>query len=718
MLHRFRAIVLCLPFIWAADANHRSAAQAVQLDEILVNGTGKSDSTANPAIGPIDGYVARESATGTKTATPLIETPGSVAVVGAQQIRDLNQQTVTEALTYVSGVRADTFGADPRLDWFLIRGFAAQISGYYLDGLQLFSPDFAAFQVEPFGLERLEVLKGPASVLYGGSNTGGILNAVSKRPTVKEHGYLETGIDNFGNKYGAFDFSGPVSKKPDNQFYYRLEGLARGGDTQVQFLPRDRLWIAPSLTWAPDAQTNVTLLGQYQKDRSRSQNFLPYVGTVTTAPYGRIPTSLYIGDPGFDKFQRNQALIGYSAEHKFNENLAVRQNLRFADIRYDLRYLYGQGYDGDPADGNISRANFVSSPHLTQFAVDNQVEGRFRTGPLAHTALFGIDYKRVYFADGQGFETGPDFNVFAPNYFIGLAPTTQRYALYRQTQDQFAPYLQDQIKLDRFTLVLSGRHDMLDTGYTDRLDPTNSTTGSTAATTGRAGLIYTSDVGIAPYATVATSFDPQIGINTTSGQVFKPLTGQLKEVGVKYQPKGVNFSFDAALFDLTQQNVLTVDPTNVLNSVQTGEQRSRGFELEAQASLTDGLKLLASYTGYRLKITKDGNPDIVGKTPTGIPQNFGALFVDYTLQTGVLKGFGAGAGPRYVGASFADNINTFAVPSYVLADASVHFERENWRAAINVRNVFDKTYVASCALFTSCYYGFRRTALFSLAYRW
>ncbi len=672
------------------------------------------------ALGPIDGYVPRVSETATKTDTPLIRTPQSISVIGSEQLEDQQSRTVGEATRYTSGVLGEQFGDDTRNDFIQIRGFNAQVTGYFLDGLQLVSPGFATFKLEPFNLERIEVLKGPASVLYGGSSLSGIINGVSKRPTDTPHGLLESGIDNYGNAYGRFDISGPVSAARDNHLFYRLEGLARGGNTQTAFTPDDRLAIAPSLTYAPDAATSLTLLGSYQKDRTRGLNFEPYVGSVVPASYGRIPTSVFLSDPNIDTFQRNQALIGYAIDHRFNDTFAVRQNLRYSDLRINDRTNFGNGYDPNAVNPavDLARLNFNTTPHLTEFAVDTQGEARFRTGPVANVALAGVDYKRFNFADREGFATGPDLNVTAPIYGITpLIPNNNTNNF--NTQDQIGEYLQEQARFGKFTLVLSGRHDTLISVLDN--DAALTTTRSTKdALTGRVGLIYTTDNGVAPYATYATSFEPELGTSIATGTptLFQPQRGQLTEVGVKYQPIGSNLSFTGALFNLVETNVLTTDPNILFDQVQTGEERSRGFELEAQGSLTDGLKILASYTGFQLRDLADGNPNFIGKVPTATPQNFGALFLDYTFQNTVLRGFGAGAGLRYQGGSFADQANTIGVPAYVLADFAVHYDHGPWRAQLNITNAFDKTFVANCSTANACFYGQKQRDLFTLAYRW
>ena len=698
----------------AVLASAAAAEQATQLEEIQISGTKPLES----ATGPIDGYVAKRSATGTKTSTPLIETPQSISVVGAQQIRDTGAQSVVEAVRYSSGLFAQTFGADTRNDWFLIRGFPAQVSGYFLAGLQLYSFGFATYRIEPFGLERLEVLKGPASVLYGGSSTGGILNAVSKQPPDKYHGSIMTGINNYGNKYAAFDVGGPVSQKPDNSLYYRVEGLARGGGTQVNFIRDDRLFIAPSIAWRPDADTSVTVHGSYQKDRTNGQNFLPHVGTVYTAPFGRIPTSLFTSDPNIDTFQRNQALFGYEAEHHFNDTFTVRQKVRYADLKIDYRTGLGIGLT-DPFMPTLNRIDFNTTPHSTQFAMDNELEARFRTGPVGHTALIGLDYKRYTLVDSQASGSFASLNLFAPAYFMASpTPTPPLYTLNHQLQNQVGLYAQDQAKFGNFTLVLGGRHDQLVSSLDNELDPAGSTRSADAAYTGRAGLIYTTPQGFAPYATVATSFDPQLGTNTATQRALVPETGLLKEVGAKYQPTGKDISFTGALFDLTQDNVPVVDPANFLNTIQTGQITSRGFEVQAQGNFTPEVSILAAYTGYKLRNTEDANIALVGKVPVNVPQNFGSLLLDYTFRSGVFNGFGAGAGPRFIGGSYATTDNMYGVPSTLLADANIHFERGPWRAQANIINLLDKTYVSTCSTLGSCFYGNRRTALFSLAYNW
>jgi iron complex outermembrane receptor protein len=250
------------------------------------------------------------------------------------------------------------------------------------------------------------------------------------------------------------------------------------------------------------------------------------------------------------------------------------------------------------------------------------------------------------------------------------------------------------------------------------LFPSNSSDGDERKFSGRVGLLYNTDFGLSPYVSYSRSFDPQIGLNSATQQPLEPETGEQVEVGLKYQPVGMRSFVGASLFNLKRRNVLTTDPANILNQIQTGEVRSQGLELEANASLMDGLNLVGAYTIYDLETTKDLNPDNLGKIPAGVPETFGALWLNYTVQDGTLKGFGVGAGVRFVGRSFADQANTYRVPGYTVADAALHYERDNWRAALNVSNLFDEVYVGSCSSANACFYGDRRKATLSVSYKW
>ncbi|WP_024506873.1 TonB-dependent siderophore receptor [Bradyrhizobium sp. ARR65] len=666
--------------------------------------------------GPIQGYVANRSSSGTKTNTPIMETPQAVSVIGSEQIRDQKPGKFDEILRYAPGVLAGTFGADSRNDWFLIRGFKSDDIGLFLDGLQLFYTSYASWKLQPFNLERVEILRGPSAVLYGGSSPSGIVNAISKMPPAEPIRYLETGVNNFGNGYLSFDFGGPVATAADSgKLYYRLVGQVQGGGTQVDFTPNNNFFIAPSVTYKPDADTTFTVLASVSKNETRSQNFLPYIGTVVAAPFGRIPTSLFTSEPSADTFKREQEMIGYQFERNLSDDVTFRQNARFAHVDVTFSTLFGIGYATTPAAANLARASFLTHGIGNQGDLDSQVEYRFNTGILSHTTLFGLDLKYYGLDDWQGSGAATSINLLNPVYtptaqFSG-APFADRTLM----QKQLGTYVQDQIKLDRFTLVLSGRNDWVTTTNDNHIGVGQSRDDSQFS--GRAGLIYNFDFGLAPYVSYATSYNPVVTA-TASGQLAEPETGQQAEVGLKYQPNGFNGHFGVALFDLKRQNVLTTDPNNALLQVQNGEVTSRGLELEAIANVLPGLKLVGSFTTYDLFISKDLNPALIGKAPTATPTQMASAWADYTFQEGPLTGFGFGGGVRYIGSSFADNANTLEVPAVVMGDAAIHYEWQNWRAALNVSNISDEIYVANCSSPTACFYGDRRRVTASLAYKW
>lgn len=670
--------------------------------------------------GPVNGYVAGRSSSGTKTNTPIIETPQSVSVIGAEQIRDQKAMKLDETLRYTAGVRAGTFGADTRNDWWLIRGFKSDDIGLFLDGMQLFYTAYASWRLPPSNMERVEVLRGPSAVLYGGSSPSGIVNVISKLPPAEPVRYIETGVNNFGNSYVGFDVGGPVATQPqDGKLFYRVVGEVRNGDTQVNFTPDNNYFIAPSFTWKPDADTTFTVLASASKTDTRGINFLPYQGTVTNAPFGKIPTSFFAGDPSVDKFTREQEMLGYQFERNLTDDLTFRQNARFAHVDVTYRGYVGSGWT-DVNTASLARYNWYAKNTANQANLDNQLEYRFDTGPVKHTMLFGVDLKGYQIDDYEAFGFGvSSINVLNPSYGAAEVPLpTAPFRNFQITQKQAGTYLQDQMKLGNFTLVLSGRNDWVETTQAAR--DTGAVVGQRddSKFSGRAGLIYNFDNGIAPYISYATSYNPIIGLNATN-QLFLPETGQQAEIGVKVAPRGFDGYFTASVFDLKRQNVASTAPGAIVTlQNQTGEVTSRGIELEAVANATKELKLIGAFTAYHIFNSKDIDPSVIGKTPTNTPALLVSGWADYTFKDGPLEGFGFGGGVRYVGSSWADIANTLEVPAVVLGDLAVHYEWQNWRTAINVINLTDKIYVASCASTSSCFYGDRRRITASLAYKW
>jgi iron complex outermembrane receptor protein len=685
------------------------AQEPVLLQTVVVEGE-KAKQT-----GEFDGYAAKSESSSTKGDVPLSKVPQAVSSVSAQQIKDQNARTIMEATRYSPGIRSDTFGNDVRNDWFLIRGFTSQISSYFLDGLQLQSSDsYATWKMNPYLLDRIDIMRGPSGALYGASNPGGLINMVSKRPEFRNGGEASVGVNEYGNVWSGLDAQGVNA---DGTLAYRFVATGNFGDTEVNHIDDDQFAIMPVITWRPSDDTKLTVYGHYSKTESNNQNFLPYVGTVVTAPFGRIPRDLFTGEPANDKYNREQAMVGYEFEHRFNDRVTIRQNLRYAHLSTDIYGSYGSGWVSPPTStsAEMARGSYASNPDLGLFTMDNQLELKADTGPLSHTLLFGIDYKHFDLDDSQAFGSATPFDILNPTYggVFTLPPPTLSHTV----QQQIGFYAQDRIEYDRLNLVFSGRYDHVSTDT----DVTGTRTKfADDAFSGRAGIIYNFDNGLSPYASVSRSFLPVVGKDDVTGNVFAPETATQYEVGLRYQPDFLNGGYiGAAVFDLTRQNVVTgvPGPGGAFVSRQVGKINSRGFELEAAGYVTPDLKLTAAYTWYDLKV-KEGNPDEIGHTPAGVPEQFGSMWLDYAVPYEPLQGLSIGAGVRYVGSSYVDSTNTLKVPDSVVFDAALRYEKDNFSAALNVANLFDKRYVATCNWEGGCYYGKGREASLTLSYKW
>lgn len=676
--------------------------------------TEAAPATGETAWGPVEGYVATMSASATKTGTPLIETPQSVSIVTADQIEAQQASNFTEALRYVPGVTPEPFGLDPRFTFLKIRGFDVTTDGLYKDGLQLRNPGFVtSYSLEPYGAERVEVPKGPASVLYGAGSAGGLVNYVSKRPVYEKFREVELEPGSHDHAEGKFDFGGHVDEA--GKLLYRMTGVVRDSDTQIDFVQDDRLYLAPAITWRPSDRTTLTILAHYQDDDTNLSQAVPGKGSLTFNPNGTIPPSRFTGEPALDSYKRSEKSVTTLFEHEFNSAWTFRQNARYLDSELEVSSVYAQGLQ--PDNRTISRFYYTRDNSLSAFNIDNQAIGEFNTGPVRHKLLLGLDYQHLDGRDITPFGTmPPTLDVYNPMYTGQggpLSPSTNS----KIEQSQTGLYAQDQIKFTRkWILSLGGRHDWASSSTRDFL--TGSTTSNDdSAFTGRAGLLFKSDAGFAPYMSYSESFLPITGTDA-NGDPFEPETGQQYEAGIKYQPPGRKSFITAAVFDLTRQNYTTQDAS--FQTIQTGEARSRGVELSATASLTSGLDLVASFTTFDIEITESADPAEVGSDPLQTPETMASLWADYTFQYGPLEGFGFGGGVRYIGSTYADAPNTIKVPDVTLADAAIHYEHGNMRLALNVQNLFDKEYVGGCFVrgSTMCTYGQTRNVVSSVKFRW
>ena len=674
---------------------------AVTLSPITVEAQGES------AWGPVDGYVAKRSATGTKTDTPLIEVPQSISVVGGTQIERQQSQSVGEALRYTPGILKSQ-GFNRTDDAFYMRGFQINHDALYVNGLRT-QPNIYSATTDPYTLERIEVLRGPASVLYGQSSPGGVINMVTKRPTLTPLHEIEAQGGNFDRKQIATDHGGAVDES--GQFSYRLTALARESDTMVDFIEDDKIVVAPSLTWRPGKDTSFTLLTGYARSETKYYYGFPAAGTVEPNPNGQVPTERFIGEPDFNRWERTVYSAGYEFEHAFSGGLKLIQNLRFSDFENDYRDIaFGTFQAGQRV---INRSAYARVDESSMLSLDTRLQAKLATGPLDHTLVAGVDYARAAFSRVQHAGTVAPLDLFSPTYgspvVLGAAPVVDS----EQVMHQVGLYAQDQVKiLDNWRLLLGGRHDWVD-DETDNNITRQTTASSPTAFTARMGLVYLTDFGLAPYASYAESFQPQTGIDA-GGSPFEPTTGQQYEAGVKYQPKGVNASVTLSVYQLTRQKVLTTDPNNPGFSVQTGEIRARGGEIEAQINPIAGLTVLAGYAYTDAEVTKS-NTNTVGNRPENTPKHMASLWAEYEIQETDLRGLIFGGGVRHVGRS-TNLTDTVEVPNYTVFDAMVGYQRDGWRLALNATNLFDNEYIAACTY--GCFYGATRTVIGTVAYRW
>ncbi|MCP2084705.1 UNVERIFIED_ORG: iron complex outermembrane receptor protein [Paraburkholderia sediminicola] len=719
------ALLFCLlsgtSAVYAQSSTDDAVGKTAEVSSLpTVKVTGNRD---NSLVGSADGYVPITAVTATKTDTPLIETPQSVSVVTSDQMTAQGAQTVAEALRYTASVLPEIRGASAAgASYLFSRGFYLE---QYLDGARMPSDvsfGYAIPSFDPYGLERIDIVHGPASVLYGQAAPGGVANLVSKQPTATpiHEVFVTTGSHN--RMQAGVDLGGPVTT--DGKLTYRFTATGLDTRTQVEGTRQKRIYIAPAVTWKPDENTTLTVLAKYQRDPDVGYyNFVPAVGSVLFNPAGQISSHTNVGDPDFDHHSRTQLSVGYEFEHRFNPTWTFRQNTHYTYVKDDLANVFPYGY-ASGSNTTLNRYTFFNKESAKVFSIDNQAQAKLNTGPVSHTMLFGFDFQRVLYGEDVGAAfNASSLNVFDPVYGNNTMPAETSYDQIRQKQ--FGVYAQDQMAWGKWRFLIGAREDWVSA------DDNNPVTASYEAQSARAftwrtGLVYLFDSGIAPYVSFSKSFDPQVG-QLYGGGMAKPTTAQQYEVGVKYQPPGYNSFITASLFNLTEHNVLTSDLDHSGYYTQAGEVRARGLELEGHASLTNNLDLVASYT-YLNDVTTESNDTtttISGDTTSlqnkrvwGIPRNIASAWLDYTLHAGPMRGLGFGGGVRYLGSSY-DASNSIKVSSVTLFDATVHYDTGlHWLFSLNAKNLFNRQYVASCFSSATCTYGDGVEVLATARYRW
>lgn len=715
----------------------------------------------------------------TKTGTPLIETAQTITVIDSKELERRNAISLNQAVGYVAGVAANQRGGTvSRYDQMYLRGFSP---GFFLDGMRLIAGPYSTPQTDFNRIEQIDIMKGPASVLYGNGTPGGLINLSSKKPEAEAFGRFEAQVGNYDSLRFVGDINQPLDA--DGKWRVRLVGGWQKADGFTKRTESERYHISPMIAFAPDDQTNITLIASYQHAPSGSgYSGVPAYGSVLPNPNGPIEYHLNTGDPAYEVYDHKQKSVALLFRREFNEHLAFRSNVRFQNNKLSYRQLYvggfattGTGLNINTDYSTIIRGGGGADEDFDTLTMDSSFNAKFETAGIEHDILVGLDYLRITGENFQQFNTGqtanpltsiPNLDLYAPVYGVGIPSLdlkllSSAYTNSYTTRDQTGIYIQDQVKIGGLHLIASGRWDSYDQRTLNKKNRVL-TPLSQSAFTMRFGALYEFEFGLSPYVSYTESFEPQAGADHL-GNPFSPTTGNMYEAGLKYQPGGLNALITLSAYELKRQNVPVGDPLagtggRPANSqIQIGETRVRGVELEARGELGPGLDIIFAGTYTDALITQGapavpasaptltrlgstGTPSTTGTVPLGVPEWQASGFISYDFGRdgageGPLGGLSLGAGFRYVDGSLGstsykvvNSVTTFELfktKSFTLFDAMLAYDLGHaspalggLSVAVNAQNLFDKQHVSSCFFSNSCYFGASRTVVGSLRYKW
>ena len=662
--------------------------------------------------GEQDGYRLPTASTATKTDTPLRDVPQAIQVIPRQVLEDQQVRRLNEALQNAPGVIVNN-SERSAFEGFTIRGFSNR--NIIRNGLRDDTNVTTNVNIE--NIEQIEVLRGPASVLFGQGGAGGTVNIVTKKPQSTPYYFIEGTIGSFDTYGGSIDFTGPLND--DRTLLYRLNASAFRTDTFVDFFETERYFIAPSFTWLMGKNTELTLEAEYSNQKQPNDRGLPAVGTVLPNPNGKLPINRFIGEPfdEIDKNNRQSLRIGYNFEHRFSENWEFRNNFNFSYLSVEQNSLFPSALLEN--NRTLERGLFIGEFAQQAYNLDTNIVGNFKTGSIEHKLLFGVDLSRdVSYQEGRNLlrELDP-IDIFNPIYRRESAGADlEVFPDAPTTSEGLGIYLQDQISLlENLKLVLGGRFDIVTQKLEDSLGETTSFQQDEAFSP-RIGIVYQPSQAISLYANYSRSFQQVTG-TTFDNRLFEPERGTQYEVGMKVDWAN-NLSSTIALYQITRSNVLTTDfrdPTGN-SSIQTGEQRSRGIELDITGEIAPGWKIIGGYAYTDAQVTEDNNNILEGNRINNVPEHAFSLWSRYDIQQGNLQGLGFGLGLFYVGERQGDLDNTFSLPSYVRTDAALFYRRNNFRAALNFQNLFDNEYFETAESDLRVFPGAPRTIKFTLGW--
>lgn len=668
-----------------------------KLAPVRISGNSEADAAFN-----------RDSAaTVNKSSVPLSETAQSVTVVPRAVMDSQQAQTLADALHNAPGVVSNQFG---RRGWddLIIRGQVASDS-LYLDGLRTAASNRVAEQL--FGLEQVEVLKGPASLLYGLVLPGGLVNMVSKRPQSKVFSNADATIGSHGLYQGTVDMGRPLSDS--GKAALRVNALAMNSDDATDYVWFKNRWIAPSVSLDLGPRTNFTLLSSYQERSYIRQQGLPLAGSVQPNPNGSIARNRFTGEPGQDPYQGFEGRLGYVLTHRFDNGWTVKHALRWQQFSLDGQLVANSSLE---TDDNRTLKRTATDQHwdgdtITQ---DTHLQRSFATGFGRHELTVGVDYLRTREHARSTTCKVDSLDVYAPVYGSAITCPTDPKTDSSTTVRSTGFYLRDQMQFaDRWRVVAGLRRDEASSDSTDRLTGTRSDNPS-SATTGSVAMMYELRPGVRPYLSYATSFYPNSGTDR-EGKLFEPETGRQWEAGVKFELAGGKAHVTLAAFELRRRQVLEDDPLDDDYSIAVGEQRTRGLEVGLVMDLSKQLSLMGGYAYTAAVITDDGGQDenTVGDWLDNVPRHSFSATARYRLND-TWSGWEVDVGMRGESVRHAYE---YEIPGYVVADAGIAYSAARWRAALTVKNLLDQDYFSG-GLRSAVALGDGRGAMLTIGYRY
>jgi len=635
-------------------------------------------------------YRIIESSVGTRTDTPVINVPQSIQAIPDEVLDEQGVTNLGDALRNSAGVTTGRVASDAPAITPVIRGFESRNT--LRNGLR---DTTLGTLSEITNVERIEVLKGPASVLFGQGDLGGTVNLITKVPLNEPSYKFDFQAGQFGLYRPSIDITGPLGNRSDSPAY-RLTSSYQWSDSFRDFEERRTFFVSPVLKLINSDRTQlIAELEHLTFNSTGGAPELPSLGTVVDNPEGEIDSSVNLGEPSLSENESTATRWGYRFKHEFNDNLTFANELLISNADVPIsNFILPRGLRGD--NRTLDRILVENPNELSSLNLNTSLSGKFATGNIKHELLFGVEISRDTFEDKLDINGIASIDIFNPEY----SPESLNRILFaledvRTKTNSIGFYLQDQISLsDQWIVVLGGRFDIADEDYEDRLSSERSYERTNEAFSPRVGVVYKPAENISLYGSYTRSFKPVVGrerINDEIGDPLKPEFGTQYEVGVKADLLDNKLSTTLALFHLERTDVRVNGALDPLSVTQTGKQRSQGVEVSVAGEITPEWNIIASYA-YTDAIIAEDDVFEEGNSLSNVPKNGASLWTTYQIKSGNLRGWGLGLGLYYVGERQGDLNNSFSLPSYLRTDASIFYRRSNLAASLNFQNLFDVNY--------------------------